>query len=220
MNLVLYCRVSTEKKSQETSLDRQEEELRRAAESKGWTIIHVFKEQASGYEVNREGLFDCLDMLQTGEVDGLLITDDTRLGRGHAKMAIVHSLRKMKKPIYTLENDGELELSDADDMVLGILSVVEEYQRKLHNSKISRGMKRAVARGFTPQTNFSEPNANHSPGRKKKDVPLEEIIRLKKNGLTFRDIAATMRGMGYDISKATVNRRYRQYEEELIRKKQ
>jgi len=31
--------------------------------------------------------------------------------------------------------------------------------------------------------------------------------------LTFSDIAITLRGMGHDISKATVNRRYLEYRE-------
>lgn len=36
-------------------------------------------------------------------------------------------------------------------MVLEIVSIVEEYQRKIHNMKIRRGMKRAVKNGFKPQ---------------------------------------------------------------------
>lgn len=45
-------------------------------------------------------------------------------------------------------------------------------------------------------------------------MPVEEIIRLRDNGLTFQEIAATMRGFGYQVSKATVHRRYREYMEE------
>jgi hypothetical protein len=34
---------------------------------------------------------------------------------------------------------------------------------------------------------------------------------LRHNGLTFAEIAATLSGFGYPVSKATVHRRYREY---------
>ena len=39
-------------------------------------------------------------------------------------------------------------------MVLKIVAMVEEYQRKLHNIKIKRGMKRAVENGYKPEKNL------------------------------------------------------------------
>jgi len=54
-------------------------------------------------------------------------------------------------------------------------------------------------------------NRNSSYKRERKEVPIEEIDRLRKNGLTFSEIAATLRGFGYDVSKATVHRRYQQF---------
>ena len=56
--------------------------------------------------------------------------------------------------IYTTAHKGELELSEADSMVLEIVSIVEEYQRKIHNMKIRRGMKRAVKNGYKPERNL------------------------------------------------------------------
>ncbi|KYC87298.1 hypothetical protein B4096_3210 [Heyndrickxia coagulans] len=97
-------------------------------------------------------------------------------------------------------------------MVLKIVSMVEEYQRKLHNLKIKRGMERAVKNGYRPEKNLK--GKRNPDGRERKEVPVEEIIRLRDNGLTFQEIAATMRGFGYQVSKATVHRRYREYMEE------
>ena len=128
-------------------------------------------------------------------------------------MAILHELRKYNTSIYTFQHNGELELSDADHMVLDIVAIVEEYQRKLHNLKISRGMKKAVQKGFNPQRNIKNQEAG---GRTKKEVPIEEIVRLRQLELTFHDIAATLRGFGFDVSKATVHRRYQQYIKEIV----
>ncbi|MED1602388.1 recombinase family protein [Alkalihalophilus marmarensis] len=207
---IIYCRVSTEKETQQTSIERQKSELEKIAEDYGLEVVHVIEEKASGYEIDREGILKLLYLIKEDKAQSVLVQDDTRLGRGHAKMAILHQLRKDNITIYTIQDEGELRLSEADSMVLDIVSIVEEYQRKLHNLKIKRGMRAAVERGYRPQDNLS---GERIGGRDKKEVPIEDIVRLRERKLTFHDIAATLRGFGYDVSKATVHRRYREYEE-------
>lgn len=212
MKAVIYCRVSTVKETQATSLVRQEDELIAFANKLNIEVVSIIKEQASGYELNRDGIFEILDLFKNKEADTLLIQDETRLGRGNAKIALFHLIFKEGITIYSLSQDGEIELSDSDNMVIQIVSIVEEYQRKLHNLKIKRGMLRAVEKGYQPQKNLS--NKGNLGGRERKEVPIQEIVRLRSNGLTFAEIAATLRGFGYNISKATVNRRYLEYIQE------
>ncbi|MGX1264520.1 DNA invertase Pin-like site-specific DNA recombinase [Rossellomorea marisflavi] len=209
MNAIIYCRVSTKKDTQETSLERQEEELSKLAREYGMQVSSVIKDQASGYDLDRPGVLEMLDMVRDQTVDAVLIQDETRIGRGNAKIALIHCLLKEEVKIISQSHSGELHLSDSDSMVINIVSMVEEYQRKLHNLKIKRGMKRAVANGFRPQKNLK--NKGNIEGRERKEVPVEEIVRLRKNELTFAEIAATLRGFGYDVSKATVHRRYKEH---------
>lgn len=68
MKAVIYCRVSTEKESQETSLARQEDELVKLAEKMDVEVVSIIKEQASGYELNRDGIFDMLELFKTKEL--------------------------------------------------------------------------------------------------------------------------------------------------------
>ena len=70
-------------------------------------------------------------------------------------------------------------------------------------------MKRAIEHGYKPQRNLK--NHGDNSGRERKDMPIEEIVKLRNNGLTFAEIAATLRGFGFNVSKATVNRRYLEY---------
>ncbi len=209
MKAVIYCRVSTEKESQATSLIRQEEELIAFADKMNIEIVSVIKEQASGYELDRDGVFEMLDLFKNKQADSLLIQDETRLGRGNAKIALFHIIFKDGVKIYSLVQNGEIELSDSDHMVIQIVGIVEEFQRKLHNLKIKRGMLRAVEKGYKPQKNLS--NRGNVGGRDRIEVPIQEIVKLRTNGLTFAEIAATLRGFGYSISKATVHRRYLEY---------
>ncbi|MDR4946489.1 YneB family resolvase-like protein [Neobacillus cucumis] len=209
MKAIIYCRVSTNKETQETSLQRQEEELIQLAREYGFEIETIIKEQASGYEFEREGILEVLERIKEPQVQALLIQDETRLGRGNAKIALLHCILKEGIKLYSISHSGELELSESDSMVLKIVSMVEEYQRKLHNVKIKRGMKRAVEQGYRPEKNLK--NLGQSSGRDKIEVPIEQIIRLRNNDLTFAEIAATLRGFGYNISKATVHRRYQEH---------
>ncbi len=208
---VLYCRVSTEKEEQVTSLERQEEELKALAKAKGFQTAAVIKDQASGYDLDRPGMLELLDLVKSDDIDAVLIQDETRIGRGNAKIALIHCLFKEGVVVYSIADDGELHMSDSDSMILQIVSIVEEYQRKIHNLKIKRGMKRAVAKGYRPEKNLK--NRGNDQGRSRKEIPVTEIVRLRENGLTYEEIAATLRGFGYNISRATVHRRYIEYKE-------
>ncbi|KAB7708185.1 recombinase family protein [Bacillus aerolatus] len=211
MRAIIYCRVSTKKEAQETSLERQEEELLSLASRKGYEVAAVIKDQVSGYDLDRPGMLDVLDMVKKEQIDAVLIQDETRIGRGNAKIALLHCLFKEGIKVYSIADDGELQLSESDSMVIQIVSMVEEYQRKIHNLKIKRGMKRAVENGFRPENNLK--NRGNPAGRERKEVPVEEIVRLRRNELTFDEIAATLRGFGYHVSKATVHRRFKEYTE-------
>ena len=210
MKAIIYSRVSTDKQIQETSLKRQQEELRKLAIRHHITIVRTIEEKASGYELERDGIFELLELFSDGKADCLLIQDETRLGRGNTKIALLHQLERMNISIYTVMHDGELELSESDSMVMQIVGIVEEYQRKIHNAKISRGIKKAMANGYTPGNNLSR--INQSPGRERKKLPIEEILKLRDRNLTFDEIAHTLTGFGYEVSKATVHRRYQEYQ--------
>ncbi|WP_404409339.1 recombinase family protein [Jeotgalibacillus malaysiensis] len=211
MKVIIYCRVSTEKETQETSLSRQEDELKILADKMNYQIVSIISKKESGYDLDREGVFELLDHVRLYEAEGLLIQDETRIGRGNAKIALLHTLQKEGIKIYTIAHDGELQLSESDSMILQIVSMVEEHQRKLHNLKIKRGMKRAVEKGFKPQKNLK--NRGNKEGRDKIEIPVDEIVRLRGNGLTFQEISSVLRGLGHPVSKATVHRRYTEYME-------
>ena len=211
MKSVIYCRVSTEKESQETSLRRQEEELLEFATLNGFEVERVFIDQHSGYDIEREGLLDLLAYIKENEIKAVFVQDETRIGRGNGRMAVLHLLQKTNTSIYTLQDKGVLNLNEMDSMLLEILALVEEYQRKLHNAKIKRGMKKAVLEGYRPERNLK--TKGNPEGRERIDVPVQEVVRLRNAGLTYEEISMTLKGLGFNISKATVHRRYIEYVE-------
>lgn len=207
---VIYCRVSTEKEAQEMSLKRQEEELGQLAVELGFVHEGTFIDQHSGFDIDRNGLLDLLDFVRDEKIDVVLVQDETRIGRGNARMAVLHLLAKTETEIYTHSDSGQIALNEMDTMLLEILAVVEEYQRKLHNAKIRRGMKRAVREGYQPEKNLK--NNRNGEGRERIEVPISEIVSLRNKGLTFEEITAVLNGLGHDVSKATVHRRFKEFE--------
>lgn len=128
---------------------------------------------------------------------------------GEAKLAIIHQLDRSGCLIYSRQNQGELELDAGESTVLSIIAKVEELQRKMMNQKISWGMQRAIReKGYNPAKNLKNQGLG---GREKKDLPLEQIIALREKKLTFEEIAATLKGFGYPVSRATVHRRYQEW---------
>lgn len=206
---VLYSRVSTEKDTQELSLVRQQEELTVLAKALSFSVAASFSDKHSGYELDRDGLLDLLEYIKEETVEAVLIQDETRLGRGNARVAVLHLLAKTNTSVFTNHDNGPLELNEMDSMLLEILAIVEEYQRKLHNAKIRRGMKRAVESGYRPERNLR--NQGNAEGRERIDTPVQEIVSLRQKGLTFEEITGVLKGLGHDVSKATVHRRYQEY---------
>lgn len=207
---VIYCRVSTEKEAQEMSLTRQKEELESLAKDLGFQNEAVFFDQHSGFDIEREGLLDLFEFVQEEMVDAVLIQDETRLGRGNARMAVIHMLMKHEVNIFSRHDEGQIALNEMDTMLLEILAIVEEYQRKIHNAKIKRGMRRAVESGYRPEKNLR--NRGNTEGRERIEVPVNEIVSLRNSGLTFEEITKVLKGLGYNISKATIHRRFQEYQ--------
>ena len=72
MKAIIYCRVSTNKEAQETSLQRQEEELLELAKINHFEVEKVIKEQASGYDLDRcNRIIEVLDLIRDQHISGL-----------------------------------------------------------------------------------------------------------------------------------------------------
>ncbi|MDR6224308.1 YneB family resolvase-like protein [Desmospora profundinema] len=211
MKGAIYTRVSTRRLEQEASLDRQEADLKEWANQLGIDVAIAVGDQKSGFDMDRPGLFQLIHAVQQDGIEAVLIQDDTRLGRGEAKLAVVHQLQKNGCRIFSRQEDGEMELDAGESTVLAIMAKVEELQRKWMSQKISWGMQRAMReRGYNPAANLKNQGKG---GRERKQVPIEQIVALKEKKLTFEEIAATLQGFGYDVSRATVHRRYREWKQ-------
>ena len=88
LRVAAYCRVSTERPEQETSLDLQVRYYTQRIESTpGWVNAGVFAEKASGLSIKRRKEFQrLLDSCRNGEIDMVLVKSVSRFGRDSLEM--------------------------------------------------------------------------------------------------------------------------------------
>jgi putative resolvase len=78
---VLYARVSSVRQEQDGNLARQTEHLKEAANERGYQIVQVITEQASGLNERRKGMKRLLTLVEQQAVDVVLIEYPDRLVR-------------------------------------------------------------------------------------------------------------------------------------------
>ncbi len=65
---------------------KTKEELEQLAAEYEMNVVKIIQEQASGYDIEREGIMELLDTIKQHRIDVVLVQDETRLGRGNAKL--------------------------------------------------------------------------------------------------------------------------------------
>lgn len=145
-----YCRVSTKHQN----LQRQVDTLLKYGVKKRF----IFSDKYSGKTLNREGLNDLLDHLQTG--DTIVIKEIDRLGRNRKETKEL-ILRLIKEDIEIVcldmpylksfiidkikENEGFMEIMA--NALLDVILEVAEQERKKIISRTTEGRKKAIENG-------------------------------------------------------------------------
>lgn len=206
---VIYARVSSMGDRQST--DRQIEDLTRYAEGKGLEIVRIFQEHVSGAKSNRERevLAECLEFCKTEHPDTLMVTELSRLGRSTVEvLKAVEDLTAAGVNVFILD----LNLSTLDDegkenpvakMVLTVLALGAEMERKLILGRLNSGRELAKKRGVR----MGRPKGS-SLSDEALAAKYPEVIRhLRKGKNSIREIAKLT---GVSVStvqrvKATMN---------------
>ena len=186
--VVIFARVSTAIQE----YDRQINELSALALSNGWSVEGVFAEKISGAKKNveRVELMKMVEFVETNNIDKVLVTELSRLGRNTLQVLEVIELLNGKGislyiqnyGIETLTKDGEI--NPMSQFLITILSEVSRLERKTIRERVSSGY-----------TNYR--NQGGKVGRKegyRKSVEqmktdYQKEIQLLKKGLSLRNVS-------------------------------
>ena len=187
--VVIFARVSTAIQE----YDRQINELSTLALSNGWSVEGVFAEKISGAKKNveRVELMKMVEFVEANNIDKVLVTELSRLGRNTLQVLEVIELLNGKGislyiqnyGIETLTKDGEI--NPMSQFLITILSEVSRLERKTIRERVSSGY-----------TNYRNQGGKvgRKEGYRKSDEQMKEQyakeIQLLKKGLSLRNIRA------------------------------
>ena len=153
MRAVIYARVSSVGDRQSTT--RQVADLAKYAQYKGYDVVRVFEEHASGGKKNadRPVLLEAIDFCIKSSIDIILVSELSRIGRNAFEvLSTINTLKEnhiniyMEKEQFTLLDD-EGKPSMFAPVMLATLATCAELERENIAHRLSSGYKQYRANG-------------------------------------------------------------------------
>lgn len=187
-NVVIFCRVSTKIQDYQ----RQVNDLTEVAGLKGWNVSRAFCEKISGATVNkqRKELTAMLDYISTNDIDKVMVTELSRLGRDTLQvLEVIEILNETGVSLYiqnynieTLTPDGKINAMS--QFLITILAEVAKMERRTIRERMESGYENYIAAGG---------RVGRKPGYRKDDalllVEYAEELRLLKKGISLRNVS-------------------------------
>ena len=150
---VIYARVSSENDRQDTS--RQITDLQKFSEAQDMEIVKIYEERISGAKKNeeRQVLTECLDYCTGNNVDYLLLSELSRLGR--STLQVLKSLERLHEAkvsvyiqnlgIYSLQPNGEV--NPIASILITVLAEMGNIERANIQYRLNSGRAQYVRNG-------------------------------------------------------------------------
>ena len=187
---VIYARVSSVGDRQNTA--RQVEDLMKYAEVNGCEVVKTFEEHISGATRNEERavLCECLNFCITNQIDTLLISELSRLGRNVDEvLANVKLCKDNHLNIYFQKENLSLFNADGSKnpfltIFISVLGTCAEMERDNIKFRLNSGLRRYVANGGRVGR-----KQGSIKSKEKKQEEYAKVIKLLKSGQSVRNTA-------------------------------
>jgi site-specific DNA recombinase len=124
----IYCRVSTAKQEDNTSLPTQLAGCRAKANENGWHIVAQFEEVDSGTALYRKEWSRLIELIRSGSIDVVLAYDQDRLTRDQNQVEyLVHELDKVGGRIELVH--GDFDNSPMGRCIRSMVAFAKELER-------------------------------------------------------------------------------------------
>lgn len=150
---LIYCRVSTDEQAQEGySLDAQEKFCRQFAQSNGYDIFGMYRDEGkSGTKLDRPALQDLLAKVQEDKsINAVLVQETDRLARNTKDHLTIKAI--LQKADVKLISVAQPMLDDSPEgnMIDTILASVNQFQSDLNGRKTKKGLQQKFDSGWWP----------------------------------------------------------------------
>lgn len=184
---LIYCRVSTAKQEEGTSLDSQESICREYAETNGYRVIKATKEVFTGAE-----LFDrpklALDRadIRAGKYEVLIIHSIDRLSRNIAHLAIIEEECRRAGCALAFVTEG-LDNTAEGKLLHSVKAYVAEVERLKIRERSMRGKRAKLLMGKPVMTGPTLYGYDHDTANCRYTINESEAVIVRR---IFRDIAS------------------------------
>lgn len=186
--VVIFARVSTSIQDYE----RQVNELTAVANRNNWNVAATFCEKVSGAKKNaeRKELSKMIDYVRTNNINMVLVTELSRLGRDTLQvLEVIEQFNKLGISLFiqnyhieTLNDNGTI--NTMSQFLITILAEVARMERKTIRERVESGYKNYRANGG---------KVGRKEGYRKSDIDMKEQyaeeIRLLRKGISLRNIS-------------------------------
>jgi site-specific DNA recombinase len=209
MTTVGYVRVSTDKQAERgISLEAQAEKIRAMALVQGAELSEIIVESGeSAKSLNRPGMAKLLALVDSGKVKTVIVAKLDRLTR---------SVKDLCELLDRFERRGVALVSVAESLdtgsaagrlVLNIMAAVSQWEREAIGERTRDALRHKRSQGervgniaFGFRLAADGQHLEPEPGEQ---AALAEIQRLRHDGATLREIAATLNHRAYRTRRGT-----------------
>ena len=192
MRVIGYMRVSTEEQGDSRAgLEAQEEAIRAEVERRGWDLVDLRADVASGRSMRkRDRLGETLRDLAANHADALVVAKLDRLSRSVLDFAgIMETAAEEKWSVVVLDLGVDTTTANGE-LVANIMISMAQWERRIIGDRTKAALKAVKARGT-------------HVGRKSNVSPetLRTIRTLRMAGLSWQKVADALEASGVPTSQ-------------------
>ena len=169
----IYVRVSTTDKGQD--IETQLLPLKAFAKSRGWDAI-IYQDKMSGSRTDRPELNQMMADVRKRKLDVILVHRFDRFARSTKQLIDALEEFRALGVNFVSYQEAVDTTTPAGKLMFSMISAFAEFEREIIRERVRAGLDRARKQGKTL-------------GRPKVGINREEIIKLKSEGNTYRQIA-------------------------------
>jgi len=128
---VIYARVSSHKQKKDGNLERQTERLRQYCSAKGYKVIDVITDVASGLKEDRSGLQKLFKMVESKEVDVVVVEFKDRLTR----FGFDYLKRFFESHSVRVEVAEESEKDYMEELIEDFVSIIISFVARIYGKR-------------------------------------------------------------------------------------
>lgn len=183
MRVIGYCRVSTEEQGDSRAgLEAQEAAIRAEVERRGWDLLDVRYDVASGRSLRRrDALGQTLRDLQSGEAEALVVAKLDRLSRSVLDFAGIMETASVEGWSVVVLDLGVDTTTTNGELIANIMIALAQWERRLIGDRTRSALVAVKARGTT----LGRP-------RGVDDDTLRLIRILRDSGKSYQQIADSL----------------------------